>query len=289
MNENTQQPNKNRGQVGIGTLIVFIAMVLVAAIAAGVLINTAGLLQTQAESTGEESTAQVSDAINVITEVGEVGVNEDGETDRIDELRLGVQPAAGANEINLAELSVQYVSDDNFSNFIVANDESAMLDAAVDDEADPSEFNEEELFVEDSVDEPDGPLTFEDGIRAEGDSSPADVNPQAYNSTLVNDEEHRYGVEVVTAEQENDLVMTDNSDRYELIMNTSGDDFTYNDLDRIDVDGEESDITNSHIGELSEGSEVQLTITTEVGSQTVAFMQVPDSLVGEEEGDTVGL
>ncbi|MXR20603.1 archaellin/type IV pilin N-terminal domain-containing protein, partial [Halobacterium bonnevillei] len=63
---------EERGQVGIGTLIVFIAMVLVAAIAAGVLINTAGVLQTQAEDTGQDSTDQVANNINVIGAVGEV-------------------------------------------------------------------------------------------------------------------------------------------------------------------------------------------------------------------------
>lgn len=60
-----------KGEMGIGTLILFIAMILVAAIAAGVLIQTATTLQSRALETGKRSTVEVSTAIRTVHIYGE--------------------------------------------------------------------------------------------------------------------------------------------------------------------------------------------------------------------------
>jgi len=111
---------EDRGQVGIGTLIVFIAMVLVAAIAAGVLINTAGLLQTQAEATGEESTQQVSDRINIQSATG----NVTGDTDPyVDSFNLTLTKSPGAGDIQLDNVSYELVTDGAVETGVLEDDE----------------------------------------------------------------------------------------------------------------------------------------------------------------------
>jgi flagellin-like protein len=100
--------NDERGQVGIGTLIIFIAMVLVAAVAAGVLINTAGLLESTASDTSQDSQAQVSNQITVVGAVGDVNST----SENVQTLNFTVMKSAGSGDIDLANATVQYQSDD---------------------------------------------------------------------------------------------------------------------------------------------------------------------------------
>ncbi|MDB2252465.1 flagellin [Halorubrum ezzemoulense] len=109
---------EERGQVGIGTLIVFIAMVLVAAIAAGVLINTAGFLQTQAEATGQESTQQVSDRLQVVSQSGTFDDNQgDGQ---IVELDFVLAQSPGASNVDLSETSVELIGESGQETFTLS-------------------------------------------------------------------------------------------------------------------------------------------------------------------------
>jgi len=153
--------------------------------------------------------------------------------------RVGVQPAAGANDINLAELTVQYVSNDDFANLVVGNDSDTT------------------------------------NVQATGDTNPDNI-------ALTDNSESNYLVDVITAENEDDVVMTDNADRYEIVVPLAD-----AAVDSGEIDGTGFDQGN--LAALDKGEAVELTLTTDVGAQTVAFLQVPDSLSGDQAGSTVNL
>ncbi len=91
---------KDVADVGIGAMIVFIAMVLVAGVAASVLIQTAGKLETQAMSSGQQTIAEVSSGIAVIDVVGKTGTND------LKYLAITVRARAGAPDIDLNQTRI---------------------------------------------------------------------------------------------------------------------------------------------------------------------------------------
>ncbi len=58
--------NNNKASQGIGTLIIFIALILVAAVAAGVLIQTASSLQSKSLDVGRQSQEKITTDIDVV-------------------------------------------------------------------------------------------------------------------------------------------------------------------------------------------------------------------------------
>lgn len=86
--------------MGVGTLIIFIALLLVAAVAAGVLIQTAGSLQQRALSTGNQATGQISTNA-VALEVSAV----DGQDGLVDNFSLIMKLAPGSDPIKLEDVT----------------------------------------------------------------------------------------------------------------------------------------------------------------------------------------
>jgi flagellin FlaB len=116
---------ENKGSIGIGAMIVFIAMVLVAGIAASVLIQTSTTLESQALATGRETTVEVSSGLSV---VGISGANTSG---LITDLAIIVRTRAGSEEIDLAQTVIE-ISNSSVKNFLTYDDATITLADDVD-------------------------------------------------------------------------------------------------------------------------------------------------------------
>ena len=95
---------------------------LVAAIASGVLITTAGQLQSQASQTGEETTSQVSDVLRITDIIGTA--NASGGTTEIETLEAKIRLASGADSVEMNETSytIATMGDTNAATVVSGNE-----------------------------------------------------------------------------------------------------------------------------------------------------------------------
>lgn len=95
------------GSQGIGTLIIFIAMILVAAVAAGVLIQTASSLQSKSLDVGRQSQEKVTTSIEVV----QVFVQDTSDSKisvGVDNMTLVVRLGSGSPPIKLSDLLLRF-------------------------------------------------------------------------------------------------------------------------------------------------------------------------------------
>ena len=230
--------DNDRGQVGIGTLIVFIAMVLVAAIAAGVLINTAGMLQSQAEATGEESSAQVVDRVQVSSVTGSAIIQQDDDGDGGFTLASGETEGEEISLIELTVLRSPGADDIDLTNAIIevfANGESDTL-----------------TFVGDGS----------DNVIDESDDIRDDTDDLTDDGLYTEDQGSTFGIQDI--QNADDGALSDTSERAKLFFF----------LDNID--GEDSPEDSE--ARLATGETISITVTTASGGTAFVEKRAPSSL-----------
>jgi flagellin FlaB len=108
----------NKAQSGIGSMILFIAMLLVAAVGASTLIQASGKLQLQVAQTGGQGIAEVSMKLEPHSVVGYA---TDPSSNQFDKLIITVTLSPGSTELSLGDVMLSYQAGDVYISRIYYN------------------------------------------------------------------------------------------------------------------------------------------------------------------------
>ena len=140
---------REEGSIGIGAMIVFIALILVAAVASTIIITTAEELQQRAEKTADDTRGEISGKINIVDAF--VKTNAAGPPEVVSSILLIAQLAAGADEVT-SNLVTYFITCANAAEDDLVIDTSniddagaAMLDNSDGDGNDDTAFSSDEL------------------------------------------------------------------------------------------------------------------------------------------------
>ena len=95
----TVERNQEAGSIGIGAMIVFIALILVAAVASTIIIKTAEELQQNAESTSDDTRKEISGKVNIIQIIVNGSTNDD-----LDSMIVTAKIAPGSTDVQVRDI-----------------------------------------------------------------------------------------------------------------------------------------------------------------------------------------
>jgi flagellin FlaB len=106
-NRNTPYKNDDAASIGIGAMIVFIALILVAAVASTIIIKTAEELQQRAEATGDDTRDEISGKVTIVS------AHVDGvTTGAVDQILVIAQMSAGSDDVTGGDITYVVVCED---------------------------------------------------------------------------------------------------------------------------------------------------------------------------------
>ncbi len=137
--------NDKRAEMGVGTMIIFIAMVLVAAVAASVLISTANTVREQATQTGNDAITGVSSGFDIKYVKGNVVDNA------ITSMDIYVQLSPGSPALRMGDVILSITAGDASGELVFAGPEK---DGAVGSGDEPATYAAVVVPTDKSADAP---------------------------------------------------------------------------------------------------------------------------------------